>query len=915
MTVFLDQQTGILGQLRKATSSGGPGAKAAKKVYEAKSCYEVEGRISLPTTNNREARIANCIKYDLSNGYRLVTMQKGRTCIFLYFGSHDQTQRWLDRNRDLRVTVDKKNQSIRLINSVPPEGIQTALPTPTNIPFLKRLEKVDWTMVLPDFGMRKYLMGIDEDTPIKEITEAIDAIQQENPELSACLSTVFHHLTSQNLRKAQSALDLYLGDSMDITEKISEEITTSVLSAPSNSESIINLSDLSDEEWEKILDPTRFQDWMVFLHPGQRRVVDEDFESASVLTGVSGSGKTCVLVHRAKRLAEAATNERVLILTLNKSLARLIGHLVSQLSPQETADRIDVRSLHGYLADLLGSLDLAEFLNRMGEYLDITKSVESLTRSRPPQQLSSLFKARPHAELFGHFVDFIDSLEEPLKTDVSRLEVFMYGQDQGIDFKRYLYEELELVRSAFPCYEGYSEYLGFERHGRSIQFHDKRRQVILNLLRAWQAYQVEFGFLDHMMLCQTALLAIEESNQVPPQFRYAHVLVDEFQDISTLDLRLLTRVPTSPKNPLFLTGDFAQKIYAKELNFPKANLGPPNRTLRSIRKNYRNSRQILEAADALIKAFPPTFTKDESSSILEPEFATRESARPIAIHSEQDAVLVAWRDALQWLEDGHASFSVCIATANPESISVEQIREATPEGVESTELTENHVVDANKVVISDLTNIKGFEFSLMIIVAMDSAAFPPKGRATDEKWRDALRLYVSLTRARDEARLIYSEAPSEFLTAMEDKLEWQTAAPVWVAPAPEVEVDPEPSPDRGSELTQVSESDLDIEPELEIVSETEAELIEDDDASLSEPEIVPEPQCKYPVQMLNGMAFISVPRGLSQREVAIALNKNLRDISLCCQLESGVFVTPNDPLGDHIVENIFRRYGTMAAFR
>ncbi len=44
-----------------------------------------------------------------------------------------------------------------------------------------------------------------------------------------------------------------------------------------------------------------------------------------------------------------------------------------------------------------------------------------------------------------------------------------------------------------------------------------------------------------MGLCQTALLAIEERGELPSLFRYRAVIVDEFQDFSTLDLRLMQR--------------------------------------------------------------------------------------------------------------------------------------------------------------------------------------------------------------------------------------------------------------------------------------------------------------------------------------------------------------------------------------
>ncbi len=53
-------------------------------------------------------------------------------------------------------------------------------------------------------------------------------------------------------------------------------------------------------------------------------------DGPSLLSGVSGSGKTCVAVKRAIRLAEANKQSQVLLITLNRSLAGLIRLLVDQ---------------------------------------------------------------------------------------------------------------------------------------------------------------------------------------------------------------------------------------------------------------------------------------------------------------------------------------------------------------------------------------------------------------------------------------------------------------------------------------------------------------------------------------------------------------------------------------------------------
>src|SRR6185295_13167227 len=103
--------------------------------------------------------------------------------------------------------------------------------------------------------------------------------------------------------------------------------------------------------------------------------------------------------------------------------------------------------------------------------------------------------------------------------------------------------------------------------------------------------------------------------------------------------------------------DLAQKIYAKELNFPKAGVSPEDRIVRSIRKNYRNSRQILLAADSLIRAFPPAADGDPDLKVLDPELASRPSAKPIAVKTE-DPLREAWRQAREWLLEGNPGYSV-----------------------------------------------------------------------------------------------------------------------------------------------------------------------------------------------------------------------------------------------------------------
>lgn len=50
-------------------------------------------------TNNGEARIDGCRKFYIGRRYRLVCIRQGAQTLLLYAGTHDDCDRWLERNR------------------------------------------------------------------------------------------------------------------------------------------------------------------------------------------------------------------------------------------------------------------------------------------------------------------------------------------------------------------------------------------------------------------------------------------------------------------------------------------------------------------------------------------------------------------------------------------------------------------------------------------------------------------------------------------------------------------------------------------------------------------------------------------------------------------------------------------------
>lgn len=54
-------------------------------------------------SHNGEARIADCLKFKLVSGYRLVSLRRFSDFIVLFVGSHDETDNWIKNNREMKI--------------------------------------------------------------------------------------------------------------------------------------------------------------------------------------------------------------------------------------------------------------------------------------------------------------------------------------------------------------------------------------------------------------------------------------------------------------------------------------------------------------------------------------------------------------------------------------------------------------------------------------------------------------------------------------------------------------------------------------------------------------------------------------------------------------------------------------------
>jgi hypothetical protein len=107
-------------KLNSLLSSGGIAALAATRADEIIEIIARKGDDALEHTSkltrHGEHRIRNCRKYDLGQGYRMICLSKDCVLTFLYIGTHDESDRWLHRNRNIDI------DDFEVGGDVPPEA-------------------------------------------------------------------------------------------------------------------------------------------------------------------------------------------------------------------------------------------------------------------------------------------------------------------------------------------------------------------------------------------------------------------------------------------------------------------------------------------------------------------------------------------------------------------------------------------------------------------------------------------------------------------------------------------------------------------------------------------------------------------------------------------------------------------------
>ncbi len=288
------------------------------------------------------------------------------------------------------------------------------------------------------------------------------------------------------------------------------------------------------------------------LNEAQREAVTTPAGSTLVLAG-AGSGKTRVLVHRIAWITgvEGATPWGILAVTFTNKAAREMRHRIEHLLGQPVGG-MWVGTFHGLAHRLLRAHWQDAGLPKTFQILDSDDQQRLIKRIIREMNLDDAKWPPRQAQWFIN-----------AQKDEGRRAQHL---DDGGDHYQ---------RQMIAIYRTYQE--ACDRAG-AVDFAEL-------LLRAHEMLRDRPDILQHY------------------QQRFAHILVDEFQDTNSIQYAWL-RLLSGERDNLFVVGDDDQSIYgwrgAKVENIRFFQRDYPKTALVRLEQNYRSTGNILQAANAVI---------------------------------------------------------------------------------------------------------------------------------------------------------------------------------------------------------------------------------------------------------------------------------------------------------------------------
>ena len=481
-----------------------------------------------------------------------------------------------------------------------------------------------------------------------------------------------------------------------------------------------------EEELQKMLGAP-LEKWRVFLHPSQRKIVENNWNGPVRVLGGAGTGKTVVAMHRAKHLATKVLNEegdRILFTTFTRNLAADIRKNLENICPDRAMRRIEVVNLDRWVA---------EFLRNHGY---------------------------DHKIVYGHQAKALWDRALTLAPEEPKLDTSFFREE---------WDRVIQPRSI----ETVKQYMKATRVGRGTRLSRKQRKSVWPVFEEYRVLLNQAGKRESVDAMRDARRLIETGKIRLP---YKAVLVDEAQDMGMQAFRLIRAMlpqDGDAKPNLFIVGDAHQRIYRQKVVLGRCGIDIRGRG-RRLKINYRTTEETRRWSVGLLKGLEI----DDLDGGLDSAKGYRSllhGENPIIEHyGSFDEEIDGIAKYLANLEADDTSISSCCLVTRTNELLEQHESALQQKGIKTYRVRRSEPEDrrADGLRLATMHRVKGLEFERVIIAGVNDGIVPLDVAAIDSndpvvkresEVHERALLYVAATRAKRDVLVTSFGKPSRFL--------------------------------------------------------------------------------------------------------------------------------------------------------
>lgn len=564
----------------------------------------------------------------------------------------------------------------------------------------------------------------DEDA-LLEFAAGLDAPWQQEVVLSMAAGDALHEIKDR------------LGIGQPLVTSPDEDEDTQIVKALEHPASRMQFTYVeNEEELRRIIEDEDFGAWRVFLHPEQRAYVDRDYKGSFRLSGGAGTGKTVVLLHRARRLALANADARVILTTFTRALADNL---------RRDLERLDA------------SVPIAQKLGDAGVLV------------RGVDQLAAEVRVRAGDAFSTAALDTIGSTREksasPAEPDWASA-ITQAGSSLPISLQSVAFFDGEYSQVVLP--NGILDaptYFTVRRPGRGVALDRGKRGAVWSVIEQMRKDQRIAAQLGYGEIAAISAGWLESTGTTFAD----HVLVDEGQDLKPAQWKLLRAVVAGGPNDLFIAEDTHQRIYGRPTVLKNYGIQIQGRS-RRLTLNYRTTLETLRFALGVL-AGENYDDGDEQPVSTQGYRSARRGPKPSTVAAKSDAgQLDQIADVIRgWLTDEVRPETIAVLASS--NTAAKKVQQGLAQRDISVALLTQPRVTGGQPVVMTMHMAKGMEFSRVVLFDVSDGSFPPpwayKGVPEedrpdlDKQFRSLL--YVAASRARDELVVTWKGSPSGLL--------------------------------------------------------------------------------------------------------------------------------------------------------